>query len=58
MSGGLLDLPCPGILTACCFRRGVSKAGVNEGLSVGTIEAPREVGKSQIAPLDTLSKSY
>lgn len=57
MSGGLLDLPCPGILTGCCFRRGVSKAGVNEGLGVGTIEAPREVGKSQIAPLDSLSKS-
>lgn len=56
MSGGLLDLPCKGILTGCCFRRGVSKAGFTGGIGIGTIEAPRETGKSQTGPFEDMSK--
>lgn len=56
MSGGMLDLPCKGFLTGCCFRRGVSKAGSTAGLGIGTLEAPRESGKSQIAPFDDIRK--
>lgn len=57
MSGGILDLPCRGILSGCCFRRGVAKAGFTGGIGVGTIEAPRETGKSQVGPLEDIRKS-
>lgn len=56
MSGGLLDLPCKGILTGCCFRSGVSKAGFTGGVGIGTLEAPHETGKSQLASLEDISK--
>ncbi|XP_023311514.1 uncharacterized protein LOC108913614 [Anoplophora glabripennis] len=45
LSGGLLDQPCDGLLRGCCFR-GAAKKGRNDGLSIGTLEAPRETGKS------------
>lgn len=56
MSGGLLDLPCKGILAGCCFKRGVSKAGSTGGVGIGTLEAPREIGKSHVGPLEDISK--